>query len=65
MDDNKYPSGIHTGDLMGIPPTGKEVTMGVMDIFRIVNEKIVAFSLVSDQLSMMQQLGVLPAAAPA
>lgn len=30
-------TGIHTGALMGIPPTGKQITLRVIDILRIVD----------------------------
>jgi predicted ester cyclase len=33
--------GKHTGELMGIPPSGKDVVMRVSDIVRIVNGKVV------------------------
>lgn len=52
--------GSHTGDLMGIPPTGKPVTVSAMTIDRIANGKIVETWRLFDQMSMMQQLGVIP-----
>jgi len=45
---------------MGIPPTGKAVTMPVIDIVRLANGKIVEHWGVSDNLSLMQQLGAIP-----
>jgi len=33
--------GTHKGDLMGIPPTGKQVTMPLILIYRIADDKIV------------------------
>jgi predicted ester cyclase len=45
---------------MGIPPTGKHVTINVIDIVRIVNGRIAEHWSVVDQLGLMQQLGVLP-----
>ncbi len=53
--------GTHTGDLMGIPPTGKQVVVSAMTIDRIANGKIVETWRLFDQLGMMQQLGVIPA----
>jgi steroid delta-isomerase-like uncharacterized protein len=50
----------HTGDLMGIPPTGKQVTVSAMTIDYIANGKIVETWRLFDQLTMMQQLGVIP-----
>ena len=52
--------GTHLGPLMGIPPTGKRVTIGVIDIVRVVEGKIVEHWCVVDQMGLMQQLGVLP-----
>lgn len=52
--------GTHTGDLMGIPPTGKQVTVSAMTIDRIADGKIVETWRIFDQMGMMQQLGVIP-----
>jgi len=52
--------GSHQGDLMGIPPTGKQIEMPLIIIYRIAGGKIVEHWMVSDQLGMMQQLGVIP-----
>ena len=53
--------GTHTGDLMGMPPTGKQVTTSAMTIDQIANGKIVETWRLFDQMGMMQQLGVIPA----
>jgi steroid delta-isomerase-like uncharacterized protein len=53
--------GSHTGDLMGIPPTGKQVTTSAMTIDQIANGNIVETWRLFDQMGMMQQLGVIPA----
>lgn len=53
--------GTHQGELMGIAPTGKVVTVSGIAIERMVGSKIVEHWLVSDQLGMLQQLGVIPA----
>ena len=50
----------HTGDLMGVPPTGKEVVFTGINIFRIADGKIVECWSQSDALGMWQQLGVIP-----
>ena len=47
--------GTHKGDLMGIPPTGKQVTVTGIDIMRIANGKILEEWINND---LMQQLGV-------
>jgi len=53
--------GTHTGDLMGIPPTGTSVTMSEIIIDRLADGKIVESWRLFDQMGMMQQLGVIPA----
>jgi len=52
--------GTHTGDLMGIPPTGKTVTISEMFIHQFAYGKIVESWHLVDQMGMMQQLGVIP-----
>jgi len=58
-------TGTHDGELMGIPATGKPMTITGFDYFRIANGKIAEMWQEADQLGMMQQLGVLPASAAA
>ena len=53
-------TGTHTVELNGIPPTGKRVTLTFADIMRVRDGQIVEHWLAMDQLSFMQQLGVLP-----
>ena len=53
--------GTHQADLMGIPPTGKPVTVTGIIITRIVNGKSEEGWLNFDALGMLQQLGALPA----
>ncbi len=53
-------SGTHKGEFMGIPPTGKQLTMKAIAIHRIAGGKIVENWLQADMLGMMQQLGVVP-----
>jgi steroid delta-isomerase-like uncharacterized protein len=52
--------GTHYGDLMGIAPTGKRVTVTGMTINRIMNGKIVETWNNFDALGQLQQLGVIP-----
>ena len=53
--------GTHKGDFFGIAPTGKEVTVSLMLIYRIANGKIVEHWMNADQLSLMKQLEAIPA----
>ena len=54
-------SGTHQGDLMGIPATGRAVTVSVIEMARLANGQMVEHWAVSDNLSLMQQLGAIPA----
>jgi predicted ester cyclase len=45
---------------MGIPPTGQQVSTGLIDVVRIVDGKVVEHWSMGDNLGMMQQLGVIP-----
>jgi steroid delta-isomerase-like uncharacterized protein len=54
-------SGTQSGTLMGIPPTGRQVTVSGIDICRIADGRIVEYWQVLDTLSMLQQLGAIPA----
>ncbi|MDQ0992534.1 ester cyclase [Streptomyces sp. V3I7] len=52
--------GTHRGDFLGIAPTGQEVTMTGMTLFRFDAEgKIAELWWQHDQLGLMQQLGAL------
>ena len=53
--------GTHTGDLMGIPPTGKSVTVPEIIVDQFADGRIVESWRLFDQMAMMQQLGVIPA----
>ena len=54
--------GTHTGSFMGIPATGKSITVGAVVVFHVVNGKVAELRAQFDQMGMMQQLGVIPAA---
>ena len=53
--------GTHQGELQGIPPTGKRVEVPGSVFYRIVGGKIVEFRGQLDMLSLMQQIGAVPA----
>jgi len=52
--------GRHTGDLMGIPPTNREVAQDYVHILRFKDGKAVEYWGLRDDMALMQQLGVLP-----
>jgi steroid delta-isomerase-like uncharacterized protein len=57
--------GTHSGELMGIQPTGREATVEGMQFSRIRDGKLVESHGLFDALGMLQQLGAVPAATPA
>jgi steroid delta-isomerase-like uncharacterized protein len=57
--------GTHKGELGGIAPTGKQVTISGVTIVRFSNGKMVEGYVNWDALGLMQQLGVVPQLAQA
>ena len=53
-------SGTHKGEFMGVPPTGKSVSFGVIDIIRIAGGKFVEHWGQMDRMGLRQQLGAIP-----
>jgi predicted ester cyclase len=53
-------TGTHTGEFMGIPATGRSVSLAMMDRVKVRDDKAVEHWGVSDDLGMMTQLGVVP-----
>ena len=53
--------GTHQGELMGIPPTGKQVTVTGIIINRIAGGQSVEGWLNFDALGLLQQIGAIPA----
>jgi steroid delta-isomerase-like uncharacterized protein len=53
--------GVHGGEFMGIPPTGKEIAMTGIEIFRLRDGKITELWGEANLMGLMQQLGILPA----
>jgi predicted ester cyclase len=52
--------GTHVGELMGIPGTGKEFDVHVMDIVRYRDGQVVEHWNVVDQVPLLQAIGVIP-----
>ena len=50
-------SGTHRGEFMGVPATGKRVSIGVIDIIRVSGGKLVEHWGQMDSMGMMQQIG--------
>lgn len=52
--------GIHTGEFLGVPATGKQVTVRGIGIERIADGQVAEEWGEFDAMGLMQQLGVLP-----
>ena len=55
--------GTHRGELMGIPATGRPLSITAIELFRFEGGKIAEQWVLVDNLSMLQQLGAMPAPA--
>ena len=58
-------TGTHTGEFLGIPPTGKRIKVPEAVFYRFENGKEVEALGFIDMLTWFQQLGVSPSAPPA
>jgi C-1 hydroxylase len=52
-------TGTHMGEWRGLAPTGKKVTFKAVQMWRIVNGKVVAKDSILDLLDALKQLGVI------
>jgi len=65
VDDNKVcwrlrMTGTNTGEFMGMPATGKTIDIEGIDILRMVGDRAAEHWGQTDQMKMMQQLGLVP-----
>jgi len=58
-------TGTHRGELLGVAATERAVEIETLDIIRVEDGKVAEHWGVTDVMSLMQQLGVVPTAAPA
>ena len=49
--------GTHTGEFLGVPPSGNNITLDVTEIFRVENGQLVEAWDQWDRLGLMQQIG--------
>jgi steroid delta-isomerase-like uncharacterized protein len=52
--------GTHTGNFLGIPPTGKQVTFTSTEFYRVAGGKLAEEWVELDMLGLLQQLGAIP-----
>jgi steroid delta-isomerase-like uncharacterized protein len=57
--------GTHTGEMMGIPPTGREIVVTGQTISKLRDGKVTEEWTNWDTLGMLQQIGAIPTGAPA
>ena len=57
--------GTHEGDFMGIPPTGRHISINGTSVYRIAGGKVADEWTQADMLGLMTQLGVVPEMATA
>ena len=58
-------TGTHEGPFMGLPPTGREIAVNEIHIYRLQNGKAIEHRVGRDDLGAMRQLGVIPDSVPA
>lgn len=52
--------GTHSGEYVGAPPTGRQIRCALIGIARLEDGRIAEHWGVTDELHMMQQMGLLP-----
>ena len=52
--------GVHEGDLMGTPPTGREVAFAMITISRFEDGRIAEEWEIADTVALLAQIGALP-----
>jgi steroid delta-isomerase-like uncharacterized protein len=51
--------GTHTGEWMGVPPSGKQISIRLMTIHRLQSCKIIEDWVIVESLGLFQQLGIV------
>jgi steroid delta-isomerase-like uncharacterized protein len=53
-------NGTHDGDFVGMPPSGKTISVGAVEIFEVKDGKITGRWGTPDRATLMEQLGLAP-----
>lgn len=61
VSDQGYITGTHRGEFLGVPPSGQQIKVNVISIWRLENNKVVENWVQMDLMSLMQQIGAVPA----
>ena len=56
-------TGTHSGEFLGMPPTGKKITITFMNLDRFAGDQLIEHRAEVDMAGLMQQLGASPAPA--
>jgi predicted ester cyclase len=56
--------GSNTGSFQGMPPTGRPIEIGAINVFRLAGDKVAEQWIQADLLGTLQQLGVVPGPSP-
>jgi steroid delta-isomerase-like uncharacterized protein len=51
---------VHEREFMGLPPTGRKLSVIALALFRLENGKIAEVQVLDDYLGMMRQMGAIP-----
>jgi steroid delta-isomerase-like uncharacterized protein len=57
-------TGTHEGEFMGLPPTGRQINVIEIHIYRLKDGKAVEHQVGRDDLGAMRQLGMIPDSVP-
>jgi steroid delta-isomerase-like uncharacterized protein len=52
--------GTHTADFMGVPASGKHISVVGVGVMRVADGKVAEFWVSPDRMSLMEQIGALP-----
>ena len=55
--------GVHSGDLAGVPATGRSIELRGINMFRVKGGRVVAQWAELDIIGLLQQIGAIPSAA--
>ena len=62
---HKVVRGTHIGEFLGVPATGRDIEIAVMDVVRLADGRIIEHWNVVDLFGVLAQLGALPVPAAA
>ncbi len=61
VSNQGYITGTHRGEFLGVPASGQQIKVNVISIWRFENSKVVENWVQLDLMSLMQQIGAVPA----